>query len=263
MPLPTVILPGYLASAIPYRDMEQGLQDLGLPVVTVPLKRRDWFPTVGGRSMTPILERLDRTVNQMMEQYGCDRINLIGHSAGGWIARIYLGEVPYQIHPSDTGKSCLWKAHPCISTLMTLGTPHISQERWTKRNLDFVKNNYPGAFHPTVRYICVAGKALFGERVLFNRGTRLNVDTKPSRSTSSFEAATPGEPWWDKWFAYSSYELTCGQGDCWGDGITPIQAAHLEGAENLVLEGVFHSPRPGRYWYGSPDVLNVWASYLI
>jgi pimeloyl-ACP methyl ester carboxylesterase len=232
MPLPTVILPGYLAGAPPYREMEQGLRALGFPAYTVPLRRSDWFPTLGGRSMLPILTKLDQTVKQVMAETGSDRINLVGHSAGGWIARIYLGEVPYDIHPTDAGQICLWKAHTFVSVLVTLGTPHVSQERWTKRNLGFVKQTAPGAFYPDVRYVCVAGKAAYGERSL------------------------------QGWFTYSSYELTCGQGNCWGDGVTPIEAAHLAGAENLTLAGVMHSPRPGGTWYGSPEPLRTWATYL-
>lgn len=232
MPLPTVILPGYLEGAIAYRPLEQSLQELGFPTVTVPIRKRDWFPTLGGRSMVPILRQLDRTVKQMLQQYNASQINLIGHSAGGWISRIYLGENPYTIHGDVIESAGLWHAHPYIATLVTLGTPHISQERWTKRNLDFVKNNYPGAFYPHIRYICVAGKAIYGKR-------------------------RPGS-----WLAYSSYQLTCGQGDCWGDGITPIEAAHLEGATNLVLENVLHSPRSPGLWYGSPSVLKSWVSYL-
>ncbi|MEO1208189.1 MAG: lipase [Cyanobacteria bacterium J06638_20] len=231
MPLPTVILPGYLAGAPPYREMEDALQGMDIPVVTVPLRRRDWLPTLGGRSITPILEKLDATVQQVRQQHGCDRINLVGHSAGGWISRIYLGEVPYTIHPSDSDRTGLWKAHPSIATLVSLGTPHISQERWTRRNLDFVKDNYPGAFYPNVRYVCVAGKSVYGSR-------------------------------WRSWFAYSSYEQTCGVGDRWGDGITPIEAALLDGAENQILDHVYHSPRPGQFWYGSESVVKQWAVCL-
>ncbi len=228
--LPTVILPGYLEGAIAYRQLEQSLQQMGLPTVTVPLRRQDWFPTLGGRPITPILQLLDRTVKQVLQQYNVSQINLIGHSAGGWISRIYLGEKPYlgrgEVKPS------IWSAHPQVSTLITLGTPHISQERWTRWNLDFVNNNYPGAFYPNVRYVCVAGKSIFGER---RRGS---------------------------WLAYSSYRLTCGQGNCWGDGITPITAAHLAGAENLVVEGVKHSPKAAGLWYGSPQIIPSWVSYL-
>ncbi|MBH8572584.1 triacylglycerol lipase [Nostocaceae cyanobacterium CENA369] len=231
MPLPTVILPGYLESAIAYRQLEESLKQLGFPTVTVPLRRRDWISTLGGRPVTPILGKLDRTVKQILLECNAAQINLIGHSAGGWISRIYLGEKPY-LARSEL-KSSLWKAHPLVATLITLGTPHISQERWTRSTLDFVNNNYPGAFYKNVRYVCVAGKTIFGAR---RRGS---------------------------WLAYSSYQLTCGTGNTWGDGITPIATAHLEGAENLVIEGVRHSPRSPGIWYGSPEPLKAWVRYLI
>lgn len=230
MPLPTVIVPGYLESAIAYRQLEQSLLQLGIPTVTVPLRRLDWLPTIGGRPVTPIVQQIDRTVKQMLQQYNATQVNLIGHSAGGWISRIYLGEQPYAAR-GQVITSC-WKAYPLVASLITLGTPHISQERWTRWNLDFVTNNYPGAFYKNVRYVCVAGKTIFGAR-------------------------RPGS-----WLAYSSYQLTCGQGNTWGDGITPIVAAHLEGAENLVIEGVKHSPRSPGIWYGSPEPLKAWAQYL-
>ncbi|MBD2315080.1 lipase [Desertifilum sp. FACHB-1129] len=230
MTLPTVILPGYFAGAVAYRQMAQYLESQGFPTVVVPLRRRDWFPTVGGRSMVPILRYLDRTVKQLMAEHDAPKVNLIGHSAGGWIARIYLGEKPYCIHGDVTEEAGLWDARQKVATLVTLGTPHVSQERWTKRNLDFVKNNYPGAFYPDLRYVCIAGKAIFGQR--------------------------------RNWFVYSSYRLTCGVGDVWGDGITPVEAAHLEGAENITLDGVWHSPSNPGSWYGSAQIMDRWIAYL-
>ncbi|PSN17270.1 lipase [filamentous cyanobacterium CCP5] len=231
MARPTVILPGYLAAAAPYREMEQALAGLGYPSYTVPLSRWDWLPTVGGRSVSPILARLDETVQMALAESGCDQVNLVGHSAGGWIARIYLGKVPYDVHPSDRQRRQRWAARDRVANLITLGTPHVSRERWTRRNLDFVNDNYPGAFEPTVNYVCVAGKAVYGR------------------------------PSWSGWFTYNSYVLTGGRGDCWGDGITPIDAAHLTGAKNLVLDQVYHSPRPGYRWYGTPEVVAQWADY--
>lgn len=230
MPLPTVILPGYLESAMAYRPLELSLQDLGFPTTTVPLRRRDWLPLIGGKPVTPIIQQLDQTVKRVLQQYQTTQINLIGHSAGGWISRIYIGEKPYG--GRGQMQTNLWGSHPLIATLITLGTPHISRERWTRWNLDFVNNNYPGAFYPHVRYVCVAGKAILGAR-------------------------QPGS-----WLAHSSYKLTCGQGDTWGDGITPIASAHLNGAENLILDGVRHSPKSPGIWYGSPSVLATWADYL-
>lgn len=230
MPLPIVILPGYLAGAVEYRVLEETLQRLGFPTATVPLRWQDWVPTIGGRSIAPILRVLDTTVKQMLQQYDAAKITLVGHSAGGWLSRIYLGEKPYCVHPNDTDDR-VWSARDRVATLVTLGTPHTSLERWTRKNLDFVNLSYPGAFYSDVRYVCVAGKAVYGDR-------------------------------WRSWLAFSSYKLTCGQGNTWGDGITPIEVAHLKGAENLVLDGAMHSPRGDRVWYGSPGLLERWTPYL-
>ncbi|MDJ0774285.1 MAG: lipase [Mastigocoleus sp. MO_167.B18] len=230
MPLPTVILPGYFESAKSYQKLEQSLKELGFPAVTVPLGRRDWIPTLGGSSFINILQKLDKTVKNVLFEFDVPQINLIGHSAGGWIARIYLGELPYSGRSNDKSLPC--NGHKLVANLITLGTPHFSQERWTRRTIDFVNQNYPGAFYKDVNYICVAGKTVFGNKKL------------------------------GSWLAYNSYLLTCGKGDTWGDGITPIEAAHLEGAQNIVIEDVRHSPKSPQRWYGSPDILSTWANYL-
>jgi triacylglycerol esterase/lipase EstA (alpha/beta hydrolase family) len=230
--LPTVILPGYLESADVYLPLQQALTALGTPTTTVPLRQRDWLPTLGGRSMIPILRQLDRTVKAALIDNRAQQINLIGHSAGGWISRIYIGAVPYTIHGDVNADAGLWDAKAKIANLITLGTPHISGERWTRKNLDFVNDNYPGATYPEVKYICVAGKSIFGAKKL------------------------------GQWLAYSSYEMTCGRGDVWGDGITPIEAAHLQGAKNMTIEGVKHSPRTSGIWYGSPAARSQWIEYL-
>jgi hypothetical protein len=58
----------------------------------------------------------------------------------------------------------------------------------------------------------------------------------------------------------------CGDAGAWGDGITPVVTAHLDGAENVTLEGVFHTPLgsddESRPWYGSPRVLDQWVEKL-
>ena len=230
MALPTVILPGYLASAKPYQEMEAALEKAGFPAVIVPIRRRDWLPTIGGRSVINIVRALDATAQQVMIDHDCNRINLVGHSAGGWIARIYIGESPYDIHPSDRQRTLPRPARTHVETLVTLGTPHTSYERWTRKNLDFVNQQYPGAFYNDINYVCVAGKAVVGEK--------------------------------KDWFAFNSFIMTAGDGDVWGDGVVPLSAAHLDGANNIVMESILHSPRPGQCWYGSESVVTQWAQYL-
>jgi hypothetical protein len=232
--LPTVILPGYLESADAYLPLQQALTKIGTQTTTVPLQIRDWLPTLGGRSMVPILRQLDRTVNAALVDNNSQQINPIGHSAGGWISRIYMGEIPYTISGDVTAEAVgLWDARAKIATLITLGTPQISCEKLTKKNLDFVNDNYPGAFYPEIRYICVAGKSIYGKKRF---GYCLT---------------------------YSSYQMICGVGNTWGDGITPVTAAHLAGAKNITIEGVKHSPNTSGVWYGSPAVRSQWVGYLI
>lgn len=232
--LPTVILPGYLAPAIDYLDLQQKLNGLGTETFVVPLQRKHWFPTLGGRPITPILQQLDHTIQSVLQQTQAPQVNIVGHSAGGWIARIYMG----------SGSYCdqVWQAQPKVNTLISLGTPHTSQETWTQRNLNFVNDYYPGAFHTEVNYVCVAGKALYGQR-----SWRLG-----------------------QWFTYNSYKVTCGEGECWGDGVTPITSAHLSGAVNLTIDNVWHSPHSTQaapkdspyLWYGSTAAINIWGNYL-
>ena len=230
MPLPTVILPGYLASALPYQEMETALVNQGFPAVTVPLRRRDWLPTLGGRSVMNIIQVLDATAQRAMFDYDCNSINLVGHSAGGWISRIYIGEEAYDIHKSDRERTAPRPARSHVTKLITLGTPHISQERWTRTNLDFVNQTYPGAFYDDIDYITVAGKSINGAE--------------------------------GSWFTFNSYKLTGGDGAVWGDGIVPLTAAHLRGARNITLPDVYHSPNPGRLWYGSRSVVEDWSQWL-
>ncbi|MGD1896711.1 MAG: lipase family alpha/beta hydrolase [Phormidesmis sp.] len=230
MALHTVILPGYLAGAQPYQEMEDALIEAGFPAVTVPLHRYDWLPTVGGRSVTNIIKALDATAQRAMIDHDCHEINLVGHSAGGWIARIYLGESPYDVHPSDRQRTLPRPARGHVNTLVTLGTPHTSQERWTRKNLDFVNQTYPGAFYKDINYVCVVGKAVEGRKT--------------------------------DWFTYNSYKMTAGLGNVWGDGVVPLSVAHLEGARNITLDDVLHSPRRNALWYGSETVVKEWSQCL-
>ena len=59
----------------------------------------------------------------------------------------------------------------------------------------------------------------------------------------------------------------CGQADVWGDGVVPEISAHLEGALNISLDNVYHSPVGSedalRPWYGSPAIVEKWVHHLL
>lgn len=63
------------------------------------------------------------------------------------------------------------------------------------------------------------------------------------------------------------YKQVCGKADVWGDGVVPEVSAHLEGAMNITLDGVYHSPVGSddtqNPWYGSPAVVEKWIHHLL
>ena len=59
-------------------------------------------------------------------------------------------------------------------------------------------------------------------------------------------------------FAWRSYVQVCGRGDVVGDGVVPLEAAHLEGAKQISLRDVFHSINAPKAWYGSEEVIDSW-----
>jgi hypothetical protein len=60
----------------------------------------------------------------------------------------------------------------------------------------------------------------------------------------------------------------CGDSEAWGDFIVPTSSAHLEGALQVDLEGVFHSPLGAKLpflgpWYGSEGVVEQWLHHVV
>lgn len=71
------------------------------------------------------------------------------------------------------------------------------------------------------------------------------------------------------------YQQVCGEAAVWGDGVVPNVSSHLDGAINLELVDVFHSPFQSadsahehenedntRVWYGSKGIAEKWLSCL-
>lgn len=61
--------------------------------------------------------------------------------------------------------------------------------------------------------------------------------------------------------------MVCGRGDVPGDGVVPLEAAHLEGAACVTLP-CYHSISPVNdpfgnirgTWYGSQDMVDAWLA---
>jgi len=168
---------------------------------------------------------------------------LIGHSAGGWLGRAAIGFLSENNIVKDNEEESLPINLNSIAGIVTLGSPNLPPPPavmdMTRGALRITNENFPGScFSPqNIFYLTVAGDAVFGQK-----------------NDANIRTGTPQEAS----FAYNSYEAVCGNGSTIGDGVVPLQAAHLDGATQLLLNGVYHSINEPDNWYGSLNVIDQW-----
>jgi pimeloyl-ACP methyl ester carboxylesterase len=150
------------------------------------------------------------TVDRALLESEAKRAVLVGHSAGGLACRVYIGG-----DPPYGGRR--YSGHRRVQRLITLGTPHTIADKERLAPITRVNELFPGALHAGLRYLSVAGNAVDG-------------------------ASSPK--------ARKRYERFIEDGRVAGDGVVPVEAALLPGSESLVVDGVHHNRRLGR-WYGS------------
>ncbi|KAF6260349.1 hypothetical protein COO60DRAFT_1700352 [Scenedesmus sp. NREL 46B-D3] len=274
---PVLVVPAFYLDAQAFKPLVQELRSRGFNAALPPIRWTDWVPTLGGRSVRPILDRMDYALTQLLEGYqvseqggyevplpqpatyqdwlqemrdasqgarpglqltgpwqGQERAALVASSAGGWISRIFLARGPPY-------SGTVYHGADRVHTLVTLGTPHKSAEPVTRKNIDFVNDNYGGAHMHDVRYVAIGSKTVQGK-------SWLNGSVQD--------------------FAYQSYNICIGDGNAWGDGVTPLECAlALDGAHHIVMEGARHVPlevKPEQdvHWYGSGPYLEQWVHWL-
>ena len=168
-----------------------------------------------------LLRKLEHAVHQAVRHSTTGKVTLVGHSAGGVMARLYLSPKPFLGHA--------YRGLDYVDHLITLGSPHYNQRGGQMRR--WVDEQYPGTyFAPQVEYTSVAGKAIRGNR----RG--------------SFRG---------RW-AYRFYERLSGAGNAWGDGLVSAASALLRESQQITLEGVSHFTGFGGPWYGTAEVVPQW-----
>ncbi|KAE7999248.1 hypothetical protein FH972_003699 [Carpinus fangiana] len=238
---PAVILPGLGNNSSDYKKLEVTLKEhYGVPTVVAKVSRLDWLRNAAGLAdpnywsgtlrPRPVLDwylkRVDEAVQEAKELAQGGTLSLIGHSAGGWLARVYMEEFGL--------------SH--ISLLLTLGTPHlyIQGARFFRNSSADVVSAAPNNNAHSISEVATVN----------------DVSTLTSNATT-FRVRFVGQ----------GYKQVCGQADVWGDGVVPEVSAHLEGAFNISLDGVYHSPVGSddalRPWYGSPAVVDKWIHHLL
>lgn len=244
---PVIILPGLGNAASDYEKLAEKLRQRGhTSVIIAPIQRWQWILNVRGfftaeywqskLTPSPILDWyltcIQSTIDELLSvtpsasPASTDKaISILGHSAGGWLARVYLSQNP-------TLK---------VSSLVTLGTPHTAPPEGvidqTRGLLTYVANKC-GIAGQVDNFTCVAGQGTQGMN--FGKGSI------------------------SEYVAYISYAAVCGQGDVDGDGVTPLQAACAPGADEVVVCKCEHSmlTSPSN-WYGSDHIIPEWADQLL
>ena len=209
---PIVIVGGATWWPASYRDLANTLREIsGSEVHVAPVTPVDW--AVGYlRGFGQLVFDVASTVDRALLESEAKRVVLVGHSAGGLACRVYIGgDPPYG------GRR--YSGHRRVERLITLGTPHVVRDTQRLAPITRVNGLFPGALHAEagLRYLSVAGRA---------------IDGASSRK------------------ACRNYERFVEDGRVEGDGVVPFEAALLPGSESLVVDGVGHNRRLGR-WYGS------------
>jgi pimeloyl-ACP methyl ester carboxylesterase len=236
---PTVlVLGGFLTAPPMYRRFVERLRGYGAAgVVVANVWTPDWLiastrgaGAVATRSARALLAagRVSAEVSEGAP------VLVVGHSAGGLIARILTASEPLP------GKR--FGAVPRIGAIVTLGTPHVlSTGQGIGRRVNEVVSRVaedaaPGTCHsPMIGYVSVASRAIRGDPT---GSGRERVAYLLYRSVMGREAL-PGTE---------------------GDGLVPVASAILAGSRSIVLDGAIHGPSAGAPWYGTDAAMAVWWS---
>eukprot|EP00929_Paragymnodinium_shiwhaense_P109579 TRINITY_DN76057_c0_g1_i1.p1 TRINITY_DN76057_c0_g1~~TRINITY_DN76057_c0_g1_i1.p1 ORF type:complete len:370 (-),score=48.54 TRINITY_DN76057_c0_g1_i1:84-1193(-) len=296
-----LIVPGFLGSAEDFQGLATDMTAAGYPAVVVPIRWWHWLPCIGGRSIRPILERIDHAVRAAEARlangeavdslpepdYSClDLLSDLATNPGGFLKVGGSSDPAEYPAVQPAGKDFLitesGERAPCRIALVA-----HSAAGWISRiflsPVEYGGRTYHGASRvhslvclgspmklskslafASLRYLvnCVGDKPPDNVRCLA-------VGASGIRSADS-PGLTPG--------AYELCGAEPGDGTVDGDGVTPqFSSLAFPGAETLPLEGVAHAPaypdigpsadlarrrNEGQPWYGSPGILEQWLTWL-
>jgi len=183
--------------------------------------KRDWWKSNSAEGWKNILNKVKNTVSIALKENNEKKIDLIGHSSGGIMLRLYLSSEPF-INSIFDGKSI-------TKNLITLGSPHQAIKATKLRR--FVDERYPGNFFKTINYVSIGGEV------------EIN-----SRQTSLLT----------KLIARNSYKSISGDKNASGDGLVPLSSSLLINSQQIILPKTVHSGIFGNNWYGSCSKVSEW-----
>jgi pimeloyl-ACP methyl ester carboxylesterase len=180
-----------------------------------------------------LINRTHKAVLHALAETKADKVILVGHSAGGVVARAYLAD--RLVMPDHVA----YHGYQRVSRMIALGSPLGAVEHARHvglRHATWLDREFPGAYYaPGVQYLTVYGRLIEGKR-----------DGNLSERQ-----------------AYHNYEYLGGNGAQWGDGVVPNALSRIDGVPSVEIDGVGHSPWWGPRWYGSDEqTVRAWWEYF-
>jgi hypothetical protein len=230
---PVLIFGGMLSSPAFYWRMRDRLLARGASRVDIaPVYTTDWLLLIRlgyGR----LGRRAGRAIVRSYRESGRRPVLVVGHSAGGVLARLAMSPVPYQGYRAAVAEG--------VGALVTIGSPlHNAPDgdprmRVAREATSFLDEMTPGAFFaPRTAYVTVLGS--------YAQGAPADHPDRRRRAAGSAYVRVMGE--------------AAREAD--GDGLIPAPAAHLDGATQLTIPGIIHGQAMRAPWYGDDPALDDW-----
>lgn len=230
-----LLVPGLLGSPPMYRPMAGRLVARGAASVAIaPVWTPDWL-VANVTGFGPLMRRTRQAVVRAHRRCGGRPLLVIGHSAGGLVARLAMSPGPYQGRRAGVAEA--YGALVTLGAPHGLGTPAARPFRAAFEACRYLDATIPGAwFAPRTGYLTVGSRLVPG-------GGKGATGWGPGNRVAGF------------FYALLGGEVARG---AWGDGLIVEATTHLEGARRVTLEGIVHPPGLPLPWYGSDAGLDGW-----
>ena len=219
---PIVILGGFLITSEAYKPAKNTIENIsGRKVYVVDVTKGDWFKSNTAAGWINILNKVKNNITFALKESKAKQIDLIGHSSGGIMLRLYLSNEP--------SKDEIYNGQSIVRHLITLGSPHQAVKATELRR--FVDEKYPGNFFKNINYVSIGGKV------------EMN-----SKQTSLLT----------KLVARNSYKSISGVSNESGDGLVPLSSSLLKNSQQIIMPNTVHGGIFGKNWYGSTSKVIEW-----
>jgi len=244
-------------------------------IYTIPVQRHDWIRSIAGGLLfdyrnfqqgttNPItgvaygwyIRRLKEIVDIAYKDSGGQKVLLIGHSAGGWLARAAMGDGIWSSseesseessdedsYSLENNKVTIVRTSDRIRCLATIGSIHQEPEQdkhtcVTRGALKYTNDNYPGAYlkNEGIGYVSIGGTTTTTTTSSSIGTSSEEDDDDEEKEILSMEAKA------NRRVAYTSYKAVSGNEKyVIGDGVVPIEWTQLMGSKQIELQNVLHS----------------------